>query len=357
MKKRVMLTAALLTAACSVPIWAGELRRDETGLWYQNEDGTRKTGWFQDEGGNWYYFDSNGYAKERWHSENGKTYYFRDGDGRMFADRTVTVDGHVYDFDKDGVSTRLSDRYSGWMRDDINWYYRMPDGYFVTDGWKEINGAWYCFDQSGYMRTGLIEDQGNMYYLEKNGAMLRNDSRVIGGVSYTFDETGACSWPYKPILAVPPENQKSASHKMADQMADQILTSIVNDSMTKRQKAEAIYQWVRGSLRYSGHSATRDWGEEAYQGLRRRHGDCYTYFSVSHELLTRCGIEGIEICRRNNGHYWNLIHLEDGWYHFDATPRRVGGYFCLWTDAQMLDYSARHNGCFDFDRSLYPPTP
>ena len=69
---------------------------------------------------------------------------------------------------------------------------------------------------------------------------------------------------------------------------------IVNDSMTQRQKAEAIYAWVRGNLRYSGHSATRDWGEEAYQGFRRRHGDCFTYFSVSVALLSKAGIDSIE---------------------------------------------------------------
>lgn len=142
-------------------------------------------------------------------------------------------------------------------------------------------------------------------------------------------------------------------------MADAVLAGIVNDSMTQRQKAEAVYAWIRGSFRYSGHSATRDWVQEAYQGIRRRHGDCYTYFAVSQELLTRCGIPCIEVIRyTDNDHYWNLVQLEDGsWYHFDTTPRRAGGYFCLWTDAQMLDYSARHGNSFAFDRSLYPPTP
>lgn len=46
-------------------------------------------------------------------------------------------------------------------------------------------------------------------------------------------------------------------------MADQILSEIINDAMDQRQKAEAIYNWVRGNIRYSGASATRDWVQEA----------------------------------------------------------------------------------------------
>ena len=186
------------------------------------------------------------------------------------------------------------------------------------------------------------------------------ERRVVNGVTYNFDSTGAgtVAWPYKSPVVIPPEDQKSELQKALDAVCDGILAQITNSSMGERQKAEAIYRWVRGNLRYSGHSATRDWVTEAYQGFRRRHGDCYTYFSVSQALLTRAGLPSIEVIRNtDNDHYWNMTQVDGVWYHFDTTPRSWGGWFCLLTDAQMAAYSAAHRGCFSFTHRLYPPSP
>ena len=361
MKKCLWLAAALCTLTLSGTAYAGEFVRDEAGIWYRNDDGSWQTGWFLDADGSWYYFDQEGYAKLGWYTENGKTYFFRQDSGRMIADRTITLDGNVYTFDHDGVSYSLSPRYTGWMLDDVGWYYRRSDGSFLTDGWEEIEGRWFFFDSAGYMKTGLLEWNGVTYYLDDlSGAMVTDDSRVVNGVTYHFDAAGAgtVAWPYKSPVVIPPEDQKSELQKALDAVCDGILAQITNSSMGERQKAEAIYRWVRGNLRYSGHSATRDWVTEAYQGFRRRHGDCYTYFSVSQALLTRAGLPSIEVIRNtDNDHYWNMTQVDGVWYHFDTTPRSWGGWFCLLTDAQMAAYSAAHRGCFNFTRGLYPPSP
>ncbi|MCD8083981.1 MAG: hypothetical protein LUE86_10875 [Clostridiales bacterium] len=358
MKKRILILACVLSALATFPA-AGGIVRGEGGVWYDNGDGTWPTGWFEDEDGSWYYFDSDGYAREGWYTLDGISYYFRYGSGTMTADRTITIDGRVWRFDENGAGTRLSANYNGWMKDDIGWYYRLSGGSFVTNAWRQINGSWYYFDADGYMQTGALVQGGVFYYLKGNGEMARNETLTVDGVSYQFDENGAgtANWPYKSVTVIPPEEEKTDMEKTVDAMCDQILAGLVNEGMSKRQKATAIYGWVRGSFRYTGSSATRDWVTEAYQGLRSKHGDCYTYFAVSQALLTRAGIRCIEVVRVDNDHFWNLVELEDGWWHFDTTPRRAGGYFCLWTDAQMADYSRRNGGCFEFDRSLYPATP
>jgi hypothetical protein len=53
-------------------------------------------------------------------------------------------------------------------------------------------------------------------------------------------------------------------------------------------------------------------------------------------------------------HYWNLIDIGDGWYHFDTTRRADGTTFFYWTDAQIKEYSDAHNGTHNYDRSKYP---
>ncbi len=383
MKKRVAVLVWAFSALFAAEAYAGRLEHDGAGVRYINDDNSVKIGWHQEgAAGPWYYFGGDGYAVTGWLSDGGKSYYLRPESGQMMADRITTLGTNiVYRFEADGACTAMWEAYDGWMRDDAGWYYRTPEQSYAV-GWKKIDGEWYYFDEAGYMKTGLVEAGGDLYFLEDSGIMVHDDSRTVGGVTYYFGSSGGAGvgaeqaaaaaaaapentgaaygeWPFKPITPIPPEDQKSEFHRSVDAMADAVLAGIVNDSMTQRQKAEAVYAWIRGSFRYSGHSATRDWVQEAYQGIRRRHGDCYTYFAVSQELLTRCGIPCIEVIRyTDNDHYWNLVQLEDGsWYHFDTTPRRAGGYFCLWTDAQMLDYSARHGNSFAFDRSLYPPTP
>ena len=359
MKIRLSFLLFVFSCLFGISSFADTLYSDENGLRCRDDNGNDVTGWYWDVvNGPWFYFDADGYAHHEWLVDNGAIYYLRPEDGTMVAACTTSISGGVWQFDSTGAAHRLPDSYTGWLLDRVGWYYRLADGSYVTNGWKQINGETYYFDETGYMKTGLLEVDGKVYYLDEvSGAMAHDVQRTVGGVTYTFDSSGAAAWPYKPITQVAPEQEEMWQTVSA--MADTILAGIVNDSMTDRQKAEAIYAWVRGNFTYSGHAATRDWVQEAYNGFRRRHGDCFIYYSVSAALLMRCGIPCIEMLRyTDNGHYWNLVQLSDGnWYHFDATPRRAGGYFCLWTDAQMQDYSAKHGNCFAFDRSLYPRTP
>lgn len=253
-----------------------------------------------------------------------------------------------------------------WRQDERGWWYRFQDGSYPCDSWLKANGEWYHFDGEGYMQTGWIEDAGVYYYLSDSGAMLHDTTLELDGTEYSFDASGAASGkPQSELKSVVngvnmiAEEQKSDVHRAADEMADSIISRITNESMNQRQKAEAVYAWIRGSFKYRNHaSATRDWPTEAYQALRRRSGDCYSYYATANLLLSRCGIPCIEVIRSTDAdHYWNLVNIDGSWYHFDTTPRSIGGYYCLWTDAQMRSFSARHRGCFEFDSALYPSTP
>lgn len=252
-----------------------------------------------------------------------------------------------------------------WKQDEKGWWYEYGGpsgrGRYPASQWLQIGSEWYYFDENGYMKTGWVETDGKQYYLdETRGAMLSDTTAILGGVKYEFDSTGAAAseWPYKSPVVIPPQEQKSDVHKALDSMCDNVLSGIINDSMGDREKATAIYSWIRSNFRYNGHSATRDWVQEAHQGIRKHRGDCYTYFAVSQALLTRAGLPSIEVIRNtDNDHYWNLTKVDGVWYHFDTTPRSWGGTFCLLTDAQMEAYSAAHGWCFAFDKSLYPPSP
>ncbi len=139
-------------------------------------------------------------------------------------------------------------------------------------------------------------------------------------------------------------------------LADGVLEKILTPEMTDRDKALAIYNYIRRNVGYINHSEKGDWVRAAYEGLAKRQGDCYVYACTAKALLTRAGIKNMDIAKipTRREHYWNLVDVGDGWYHFDTTPRTDHTVFFLWTDADLMAYSAQHYNCHNYDRTLYP---
>lgn len=138
--------------------------------------------------------------------------------------------------------------------------------------------------------------------------------------------------------------------------ADEVLASILNTSMTDKQKAQAIYRWIKSHVGYISHSEKGDYMRGAYEGLFKGQGDCFVYASTAKELLTRAGIKNMDIVKAavNPSHYWNLVDVGDGWYHFDSTPRKDKTEFFLMSDADLEAYSTTHKNSHIYDRSQYP---
>ena len=59
----------------------------------------------------------------------------------------------------------------GWSKKDGHWLYQLEDGSHIVNEWKQINGTWYRFDNSGLMQTGWVQENGTWYYLNDSGAM------------------------------------------------------------------------------------------------------------------------------------------------------------------------------------------
>ena len=100
-------------------------KRNSTGWWYVNADGSYPTNKWQKINDIWYYFDSNGYMKANsWHKHS---------------------DGY--------------------------WYYLLPSGAMAI-GWALIANKWYYFKEDGKMATGWVKYKEHWYYLDaKDGDM------------------------------------------------------------------------------------------------------------------------------------------------------------------------------------------
>jgi len=125
--------------------------------------------------------------------------------------------------------------------------------------------------------------------------------------------------------------------------ADEVLRKIMKKDMTDREKARAIFIWVKTHISYSGPSDTSGPLQGAYAAFLSGKGDCYAYYAVSEALLRRAGIDAVGVHRVPEGssrHYWNLVYIEDGWYHFDTCPNPATNTF-LFTESQAEQYTRR----------------
>ena len=136
--------------------------------------------------------------------------------------------------------------------------------------------------------------------------------------------------------------------------AANLLSEITDDSMSDIQKAFAIYNWSKYNIGYAGSSDKTNYIVGAYEGLTKRQGDCYTYFAVSKALLEAAGIDNIDVVKERiddsqSRHYWSLVNVGEGWYHFDSTPYTFpGDNFFMVTDSELKawdesEYPYSHN--------------
>lgn len=147
------------------------------------------------------------------------------------------------------------------------------------------------------------------------------------------------------------------SEEKVNQLADAILGRIIKNNMSMKEKANVIYQWVWSNIGYTGTSDKSDWLKEAHRGFTEGVGDCFTYFAVAQALLTRADIENIKVTRvgGDTRHYWNLINIGEGWYHFDTTRHKDGKKSFMLTEAEAEEYTRlRGNNYYIYDKTLYP---
>lgn len=150
--------------------------------------------------------------------------------------------------------------------------------------------------------------------------------------------------------------EQKYSEDEVNALADKVLAKIIKDGMTPYEKVEAIYYYIRRNVGYISHSDKGNWVQGAYEGLVDRQGDCYVFACTAKVLLTRAGITNMDIEKipAKTRHYWNLVDIGDGWYHFDTTPRKDGTIFFMWDDAKLMEYSVKNKDSHNYDHSLYP---
>ncbi len=226
----------------------------------------------------------------------------------------------------------------------------------------EITGAVDLLAQTGdkiSYRTGVTvnDDIDDSVQLQIDSSQVNIKEPGVYPVIYSAEDAAGNSTEIEVKITVIEKTQSQHDPEELFQTADGILAEITTPEMSQIEQAEAIYWWTKQHIAYVNHSDKTSWIDGAWQGINQGSGDCFNYFSVAKLLLTRAGIENQDIIKSTGSHYWSLVNVGDGWYHFDTTPRKAGGEFFMLTDDEIIAYSNQHGNSHVWDRSKYPWTP
>lgn len=143
MKKKFL--TLFLTAFCFTAIVfpqnvkAASWKHDNTGWWYQEDNGSYPRNQWRFLNGRWYWFESNGYMATGWKKINKSWFYFN-------------TNGCMADY--------------GWNQIGDSWYYMQKDGSMTEKGWHKIGSSYYYMYNTGAMASDVWIDN---YYIPENG--------------------------------------------------------------------------------------------------------------------------------------------------------------------------------------------
>lgn len=161
------IMAAAMMMASTATVFAAEWKQNETGWWYENEDGTYPVNSWVQVNGVWYFFNQEGYMSTGWVWDNGN-WYFTNSDGAMLT---------------------------GWVVVDNKGYYLNPisDGSkgAMATGTKMIDGEEYTFEESGAC-TSEYQGPSEEYY--GNGQQVADtETGTNGPASGSIGGSGSSS--------------------------------------------------------------------------------------------------------------------------------------------------------------------
>jgi hypothetical protein len=108
-----------------------------------------------------------------------------------------------------------------------------------------------------------------------------------------------------------------AQEDYVDSEVTAILKDIIKVSMNEHQKEKAIHDYIVANVAYD----TTLEKYSAYEGLKNGLTVCSGYAQLAYKMLNQSGIDAKIVVGTANGggHAWNLVKLNNIWYHLDCT--------------------------------------
>jgi hypothetical protein len=114
---------------------------------------------------------------------------------------------------------------------------------------------------------------------------------------------------------------------------DRIIKDKIKENMSDKEKIKVIHNYIIDNNKYATDKIRNDNPNATYSKasymLQNHYGICSSYSDLMSVFLYRFNINNIRISSKT--HIWNLVYLDNKWYHLDLT----------WDDPIMSDGSDR----------------
>lgn len=212
-------------------------------------------------------------------------------------------------------------------------------------------------DSISYKKNITVTDDCDLApTLEVDSSQVNTDKRGTYTLTYTATDAAGNVAKKSTTVKIVSAKIAAATEETVNAMADSILATIITDGMDQKQQARAVFDWVVNNITYSESAGIDDLYSAAYKGMYNRIGDCTVKQKTAEVMLNRLGIKNMEIekIRDTRGHYWLLIDIGEGWYHYDPNLQLDGTLIFYWHDADLWAYSNAHKNTHNYDPSKYP---
>ncbi len=195
-----------------------------------------------------------------------------------------------------------------------------------------------------------VENAVNQINTEFGGEdVLAEDNVLIGG-EYLIESTTHISDAYKSGDT----SALSDRDKETLDMAKAVIDDVIKDGMTPYEKELAIYEWMTKNLVFDEGSLvvipTSDSDcDNPYGVLKNHNAVCVGYATTFRLFMQMMDIECMVVHDTGLSHSWDLVKLDDEWYHTDIySDVGLGGY----ANFNMSDSLAQQN--HDWNTSFFP---
>ncbi|MEC1718285.1 transglutaminase domain-containing protein [Schinkia azotoformans] len=159
--------------------------------------------------------------------------------------------------------------------------------------------------------------------------------------------------------------ETAAEMKYVDQQVNAILSKIISPEMNNHEKVKAVHDYLVLNLGYD----TTLISNSPYTALTKGITACNGYAMLAYKMLKKLGfdvrlISGTASSQayKTQNHAWNLVKLDDKWYHLDVTwddpvPDEAGRIFYdyyLLTDKEISKNHSWKQGGINGEEKPYP---
>ena len=201
---------------------------------------------------------------------------------------------------------------------------------------------------SGMMLAAVQKTNRDIRMLLGQSEDLAQEDDVTIAREYTIRSTQRISDAY----LSQDDSKLDDAEKETLQMAADVIDEIIQDDMTDYEKEKAVYDWL---ARYTQQDqgaflalpTTQAEADTPHGVLKTRNAVCVGYATTFRLLMQMLEIECMVVHNTDLFHTWNLVHLDDGWYHTDVySDAGTGGYRSFNLNDQMCAQSHEWNKDF-----------